>query len=111
RADGRASEVRSRRIVARMSASDMREHCSRGRFGLPGYRCYARLALLQPVRKIADGLAVDRRPVPLAHGFEVRGALAIGRAVLEARDVQKVCGGGVHIGHAVAKIDVAITVE
>ena len=38
----------------------------------------------QLIRKIPDRLAVDRGAVPLAHGFEIRGAFAIGLAHLEA---------------------------
>src|ERR1700755_1337789 len=59
----------------------------------------------QPIREITDRLAIDRRPIPLAHRFEIRGALAVGRAVLEAGDVQQVGGRGQHIRHAVAQVD------
>src|ERR1700750_1342213 len=65
----------------------------------------------QPVGKIADGLAVDRGPVPLAHRFEIRGALIVRRAGLEAGKLQQVRGGGEHIGHAVPEIDMAVAVE
>src|SRR6267378_1290251 len=44
----------------------------------------------QLIGEIRDRLAIDRRPVPLAHRFEIRAALAIGRADLEAVGVQEV---------------------
>src|SRR5207253_4077030 len=65
----------------------------------------------QLIGKIADGLAIDRGPVPLAHRFEIGGALAVGRAHLEAGGVQQIGGGGEHVGHGVAEIDVAVAVE
>lgn len=65
----------------------------------------------QLIREIRDGLAVDGRPVPLAHRLEIRGALAVGRASLEAGDMQQVGGGGEHIGDAVAQVDMAVAVE
>src|SRR5439155_14703617 len=34
----------------------------------------------QPIGEIADGLAIDRRPIPFAHRLEVRSAFAVGRA-------------------------------
>src|SRR5258705_7684886 len=65
----------------------------------------------QPVGEIADGLAIDRRAIPFAHRLEIRRALAIRRAGPEAASVQQVGGGGEHVGHAVAEIDVAVAVE
>src|SRR3954453_23961181 len=81
------------------------------RFALPILRNHAASTPNQLVREIADRLAVDRRPVPLAHGFEIRRALAVGRAALEAAGVQQVCGGGENIGDAVAEVDVAVAIE
>src|SRR4051812_30378247 len=66
--------------------------------------CFASLAMTtclpphQLIGKIPDGLAVDRCPVPLAHGLEIRTALAVWRAHLETAGVQEVRGGGEHIG-------------
>src|SRR4026208_834209 len=56
----------------------------------------------QLVRKVPDRLAIDRGPVPFAHRFKIFGAFAIGRATLEAADMQQVRGGGQHVGDAVA---------
>src|SRR3954463_3887534 len=78
------------------------------------YGTYEATRLLPPnqlVREIADRLAVDRCPVPLAHRFEIRRAFAVGRAALEAAGVQQVRGGGENIWHAVAEIDMAVAVE
>src|SRR5260370_35202911 len=65
----------------------------------------------QPVGEIADGLAIDRGPVPFAHGLEIRTALAVRRAGAEAGRVQEVGGGGEPVGHAGAEIDVAVAAE
>src|SRR4051812_30472042 len=65
----------------------------------------------QLIREIPDRLAIDRGTIPLAHRFEIRRALAVGLAVLEAGDVQQIGGGGEHVGNAVAQIDVAVAVE
>jgi hypothetical protein len=46
----------------------------------------------QLIRELPDRLAIDRGPIPLAHGLEIRGALAIGRARLEAVGVQELRG-------------------
>src|SRR3954454_13432163 len=65
----------------------------------------------QPVGKIPDGLAIDGRPVPLAHRLEIRTALAVRRASRPARGVQQIGGGGEHVRHAVAQVDMAVAVE
>src|SRR5439155_24778624 len=65
---------------------------------------------LQPFGEMHDGLAVDHRPVPLAHDLEIGGALAIERARLPAAGLEQIGSGGEHVGHAVAQVDMAVAV-
>jgi hypothetical protein len=51
----------------------------------------------RPASGSADGLAIDRRPVPLAHRFEIRSALAARRGGFPARGSQQIGGAGEHI--------------
>src|SRR6185312_15783390 len=63
------------------------------------------------IGEIADGLAVDHGAIPFAHRFEIGGAFAVWLPHLEAAGVQKVGGGGEHVGRAVAEVDMAVAVE
>ena len=85
-----------------MDARDKPGHDEPGRHPSPPH---------QLIRKIGDRLAVDGGVIPLAHRLEIRRALAIGRAHLEAVGVQQIGGGGEHVGDAVAQIDAAVAVE
>ena len=65
----------------------------------------------QLIGEIADGLAIDHSPVPLAHRVEIRRALVIGRAHLKAVAVEQIGGRGQHVGGGVTQIDAAVAIE
>lgn len=76
----------------------------------PRGRPAARTLLLQLLRKIHHCLAIDLGAVPLAHHLEIPRALAVGRAGLPAVGLQQVGGGGQHVRHRVAQVDMAVAV-
>ncbi len=57
------------------------------------------------------GLGIDRGVIPLAHRLEIRAALALRCAHLEAVQLQQMGGGGEHVGDVVAQVDAAVAVE
>src|SRR5581483_3363489 len=65
---------------------------------------------LQLLREQHQRLAIDLGVVPFAHGVEIRRALAVGMAGLPAIDLEQIGGGGQHVRHRVAQVDMAVAV-
>src|SRR6185312_210035 len=65
----------------------------------------------ETLREEHDGLAIDLRPVPLAHGIEIRRALLEWLTGLPAIGLQEVGRGCEHVRHAVTQIDAAVAVK